>query len=141
MHYLLDTDITSYLIKRNDPHHEPVLKKLLSHSPGAISISVITVSEIASGLKQIPDHNPSYKKRVREAFEHFITTINISDFTLTAALIYGDIRATLKSKGEDIGAMDCLIAASAISEKRILVTNNVKHFSRIKNLKLENWTK
>ena len=53
--------------------------------------------------------------------------------------MYGELRARLKLKDTDIGAMDCLIASHALAEKRILVTNNAKHFSRIKELKLENW--
>jgi len=140
MNYLLDTDTTSYLLKRNSPYHQKVFKKLLSHSPQDVAISSITVSELVSGLNQIPDHDRTHKKRVKEALEHFITAINVIDFTLASALIYGEIRAQLKLKGNDIGAMDCLIAAHALSEKRILVTNNVKHFSRVKNLELGNWT-
>ena len=139
MNYLLDTDITSYLVKRNNPHHQKVLKKLLTLSPSVVAISSITVSELFSGFKQIPDHDAIHKKRIQEALEHFVTAMNIIDFTLASAMIYGEIRAELKMKGKDIGVMDCLIAAHAISEKRILVTNNLKHFSRIKKLELENW--
>lgn len=140
MNYLLDTDTTSYLIKKSATHHQAILHKLTSLSPSAVAISTITVSELASGLQQIPHHNLTYKKRLHDAFVHFITSINVIDFDYTSALVYGDIRALLKSNGKDIGAMDCLIAAHALSEKRILVTNNVKHFSRIKGLGLENWT-
>lgn len=139
MNYLLDTDITSYLLKRNHPHHKKLLKRLLSISPISIAISTITVSELISGIKQIPDQNITHKHRVTEALNHFITAMNVVDLTLTSAMIYGEIRSQLKMKGKDIGAMDCLIAAHALSEKRILVTNNIKHFSRIKNLELENW--
>jgi len=139
MHYLLDTDTTSYLIKKHSPYHQVVLNKLISLSASTVGISTITVSELASGLQQIPHHNLVYKKRLNDAFQHFITSIHVIDFNYTAALIYGDIRAELKTNGNDIGAMDCLIAAHALSEKRILVTNNTKHFSRIKGIQLENW--
>lgn len=140
MHYLLDTDITSYLIKRNSQHHQGVLRKLLTFSPERIAISAITVSELFSGVQQITHHDAVYKSRLETALTQFVTTINVLDFTLASAMIYGNTRAQLKQEGADIGSMDCLIAAHAVAEKRVLVTNNTKHFSRIKNLVLENWT-
>jgi tRNA(fMet)-specific endonuclease VapC len=139
MYYLLDTDTTSYLIKRKSPYHQKVLDKLMSFSPSAIAISSITVCELISGLKQIPDHHAMHKERIEEALKCFITEINVLDYTIASALIYGEIRSQLKLKGIDIGAMDCLIASHALSENRILVTNNIKHFKRIKGLELENW--
>ena len=60
-------------------------------------------------------------------------------FDEKASNIYGGVRAELERKGLVIGAMDMLIAAHAISLDLILVTNNVKEFSRIPNLRLENW--
>jgi len=41
--------------------------------------------------------------------------------------------------GKDTGVMDALIAAHALSQNLILVTNNTKHFGNITGLKLENW--
>lgn len=139
MHYLLDTDTTSYLIKRNSIHHHQVLARLTSLEPAAVAISSITVSELISGLQQIPHSNTVHKKRIKDALEHFITAIEVLDYTLASAMIYGELRAQLKLKGKDIGAMECLIASHALAEKRILVTNNTNHFKRIKGLELENW--
>jgi tRNA(fMet)-specific endonuclease VapC len=139
MEYLLDTDTTSYLIKRKCPQHKKVLKRLLSLQPEKIAISSITVCELTSGIQQIPDQNAQHKKQIQEAFEHFFTGIHVLDYTFASALIYGSLRAKLKITGHDIGAMDCLIASHALAEGRILVTNNLKHFKRIKNLELENW--
>ena len=47
----------------------------------------------------------------------------------------------MKKTGKLIGAMDMLIAAHALSEDLILVTNNEKEFKRIPNLVVENWVK
>jgi len=52
---------------------------------------------------------------------------------------YGKIRASLEKKGTPIGPMDMLIAACAKSRDLTLVSNNIKEFSRIENLSLENW--
>ena len=52
---------------------------------------------------------------------------------------YGEYKALLSKSGKLIDDMDMLIAATAITHNLILVTNNAKHFSRIKGLEIENW--
>ena len=56
-----------------------------------------------------------------------------------AARAYAKLRVELEAAGMPIGNMDMLIAASAIAENAILVTNNVEHFSKVVSLKIENW--
>ena len=56
-------------------------------------------------------------------------------------MAYAKLRQELEGQGNIIGSMDMLIAASAIAEDAILVTNNTAHFSRISGLKYENWLK
>ena len=56
-----------------------------------------------------------------------------------AAEQYGTIRADLEADGTPIGAIDMMIAAHARSLKAVLVTNNQKHFSKVKTLRIENW--
>ncbi len=53
--------------------------------------------------------------------------------------LFGEIRANLEKEGKVIGGYDMLIAAHALSEGLILVTNNVKEFSRIGGLIIDNW--
>ncbi len=65
--------------------------------------------------------------------------MEIVEFSQAAAVIYGVIRSDLESKGLVIGQMDMLIAAHAISLGVTLVTNNIREFSRIPDLLLENW--
>jgi tRNA(fMet)-specific endonuclease VapC len=48
-------------------------------------------------------------------------------------------RADLERQGRRIGDLDSLIAAHALAEERILVTNNLREFSRVPNLRAENW--
>jgi tRNA(fMet)-specific endonuclease VapC len=55
------------------------------------------------------------------------------------ARIFGNIRADLEKRGQPIGSYDLLIAAQALSRGLTVVTNNVKEFSRINNLGVENW--
>jgi tRNA(fMet)-specific endonuclease VapC len=65
--------------------------------------------------------------------------LEVLPYNQTAASYYGEIRSKLEIEGKVIGSMDMLIASHALSENLILVTNNLKEFSRIPKLKLENW--
>lgn len=131
MKYLLDTNICIYAIK-NRPEH--VIKKITSHSPENLAVSVITHAELIYG---------AYKsQRVEENLEAvslFLSPFEIIDFGGNDALTYGQIRANLENKGTPIGANDLLIAAQALNKGYILVTNNEKEFKRIDRINIENW--
>jgi len=131
MKYLLDTNICIYLIKSKSVR---VLEKFLSQEIGDIGISTVTVAELQYGVQksQFPQQNLA-------ALEKFLMPLNIMDFDLTATEQYGKIRVFLEQKGIPIGAYDLMIAAQALSQDVILVTNNVREFSRIPGLRLENW--
>jgi tRNA(fMet)-specific endonuclease VapC len=61
------------------------------------------------------------------------------DLSASAAEHYARLRSSLERAGTPIGAFDLLIAAHALSLDVILVTNNIREFRRIENLKVENW--
>jgi tRNA(fMet)-specific endonuclease VapC len=69
----------------------------------------------------------------------FFLPLEIVEFDRPAATIYSTIRSDLESRGLVVGAMDMLIAAHALSLNLTLVTNNVREFSRIPALVVENW--
>ena len=54
--------------------------------------------------------------------------------------MFGILRAHLERAGTLIGLYDLQIAAQAVSRNCVLITNNVREFERIPNLKVENWT-
>lgn len=130
MKYLLDTNICIYLINERP---KKVLAHFKRHSLGDIGISSVTVSELAFGVAK------SASSKNSAALEAFLLPLNVVDYDAGAAMIYGDIRATLERQGKTIGPIDMLIAASALSRQLILVTNNEKEFRRISKLKVENW--
>ena len=68
-----------------------------------------------------------------------LANIEIFDFDARAADCYGKIRAELEKKGSPIGPLDMMIAGHARSLEFTLVTNNMKEFSRVSGLRLENW--
>jgi tRNA(fMet)-specific endonuclease VapC len=127
---LLDTDTTSYVFAhRNDR----VRERFLAFAVGDIAISAITAAELVFGSAL----NPS--ERNRHAVERAIESLRVAPFDLAASRAYGRIRATLQRRGTLIGSHDMLIAAHALSLDLPLVTNNVREFSRVPGLRVENW--
>jgi len=71
-----------------------------------------------------------------EAFACRFVSLPLDD---AAAAVYGDIRARLERQGRTIGPNDLLIAAIALAHGATLVTHNTGEFSRIEELRLEDW--
>ena len=73
------------------------------------------------------------------ALSMFLANMEILGFDVEAADCYGKIRADLEKKGTPIGPLNMMIAGHAQSLGYTVVTNNVKEFSRVSALKIENW--
>lgn len=131
MRYLLDTNICIYLIKQKP---QKVLNKFQTLSISDVGISSITVAELEYGVAK-----SEQQEKNRAALLQFLLPLEIVEFNQASATIYGSIRSDLESRGLIIGAMDMLIAAHALSLGVTLVTNNIREFSRIPTLLLENW--
>ena len=127
--YILDTDISSYLIKGD---HESVTKKF-SELYDSCVISSITAAELQYGAKK------RNNKQLTQKVKAFCDLVKIVPWDEDAAKAYAKLRVELETSGTPIGNMDMLIAASALARKAVLITNNTEHFSRIKDLKLNNW--
>jgi len=133
MTYLLDTDISSYIMKRS---HYVVLKRLQRVQVGDVGISAITKSELEFGVEVSPR-----RQQDRAALDEYLRYVDVLDYASDAARHYAQIRAALKAKGAMIGANDLFIAAHARCLGMTLATNNTREFRRVTGLKLENWTK
>ncbi|NJO98392.1 MAG: type II toxin-antitoxin system VapC family toxin [Pleurocapsa sp. CRU_1_2] len=131
MKFLLDTNICIYIIKQKPPE---VLQKFNAYNVGDIGLSAITVAELEFGV-----HKSQFPQRNQQALTQFLLPLQIVDFDNAAAVVYGKLRATLENRGMLIGSLDTLIAAHALSLQVTLITNNVKEFNRVPNLKLDNW--
>ena len=132
MKFMLDTNICIYLIKQKPPK---VLKYFRAYSVGEIGISSITLAELRFGVAK-----SQHIQKNEEALDAFILPLEIADFDEKAAKVYGDIRAALEKAGNPIGSMDMLIGAHALSLGITLVTNNVREFKKVKNLKVIDWS-
>ena len=131
MKYMLDTNICVYAIKRKP---QKVSQKILEFECSDICISSIVLAELEFGICK-----SKFSLKNSVAIAVLLSSIEVVPFDRNAAKEYGDIRAKLERNGTPIGFNDMLIAAHARALNLTLVTNNVKEFSRIENLNLENW--
>ena len=132
MRYLLDTNICIYLIKNRPPSLRSRFDKL---RVGDVAVSAITCCELQFGVA-----NSARPAANEAALAQFLAPLLVLDFPASASDIYGRIRAALQKAGRPIGNYDLLLAAHAMALDLTLVSNNAKEFSRVKGLKLENWT-
>jgi len=131
MRYMLDTNICIYAIKHKP---EKVFQKLQEVEPEDVRVSSVTYAELVHGVEK----SVAVEKN-RLALSMLLANIEILDFDVDAADCYGKIRADLEKKGTPIGFLDMMIAGHAQSLGYTVVTNNVKEFSRVPDLKIENW--
>ena len=135
MNYLLDTNICIYIIKKSP---EQVLKKLEAiisdEKKNEIYLSSVTVSELYYGAEK----SNKLEKNLA-ALRGFLTPFQIVSFDSASAEIFGKVRSELERKGVVIGPYDLQIAAVAMTNDFVLVTNNTKEFKRVAGLNIENW--
>ena len=131
MRYMLDTNICIYVIKHKP---EKVLRKLQTIHPEDVCISSVTYAELVCGVEK-----SAAVEKNRLALSMLLANMEILDFDVEAADCYGKIRADLEKKGRPIGPLDMMIAGHGQSLGYTVVTNNVKEFSRVTALRIENW--
>ena len=100
-----------------------------------VSVSVITIAELLYGA-----YNSTNIDRNLSKVKEFEEAINIIDIDRKYLENYAQIKAKLRAEGKILDDFDILIAAIAIVNNCVLVTNNTKHFERIDGLTIENWT-
>lgn len=129
--YLLDTNICIYIAKRRPPE---VLRRFEQLEAGAVAMSVITYGELQFGAEKSRQAKFAHVKLTELA--EIVPVLALPE---KAAVNYGRIRAKLEQAGTPIGANDLWIAAHALAEDLVMVTNNTGEFARIPDLRLENW--
>ncbi len=129
--YLLDTNICIYFMKDRYPL---LSQKILAHSPSEFLISSITVFELEYGAEK-----SNWGDRTREKLAMFLAPFTILPFSSDDAVSAGRLRGYLEKQGTPIGSYDVQIAAQALTAGVTLITHNVGEFSRVPNLKVEDW--
>jgi tRNA(fMet)-specific endonuclease VapC len=130
VNYLLDANICVYAIKRVTS----VLERLQASSPDQFGVSAVTVAELWFGAAK-----STRPKSTRASVDAFLSPFEILPFGVDAAADYADIRKVLEKRGRPIGERDLLIAATARSRKLTVVTYNVREFTRVAELEVEDW--
>ena len=71
-----------------------------------------------------------------DSLNNFLAGVTVLSFTRDTALEFGKIRSRLRKKGELIGDIDTMIAATAKAEDLEILTDNTQHFRRIEDVEI-----
>ncbi len=132
MKFYLDTNICIFALKNKFPY---LKEKILSHHPENVKIPAIVKAELLLGAKKSNNQAAN-----QEIVEKFLFPFEIKGFNDKESIIYSKIRADLEKEGKVIGPNDLIIASIVLANIGTLVTNNVKEFSRIPGLLIQDWT-
>ncbi len=131
MIYLLDTNACiSYL----NNAASPVRQRLQELGPTTVRVCSIVEAELRFGVEKSARRASNFLK-----LDRFLSAFNSLPFDSQAAHAYARIRHELSRAGTPIGPNDLMIAAIAITNQAILVTHNVREFSRVEGLRIEDW--
>ncbi len=130
MSLVIDSDILIYFLKG----HTEIVNKLSSQPPETIFTTRINYTELLYGA-----YNSSKIQQNLSKINAFLDVLTILEFDQKASAIFAEDKAKLKRQGMLIADMDLMIASITKAQDFSLVTNNLKHFERIENLKLERW--
>ncbi|MDR0444819.1 MAG: type II toxin-antitoxin system VapC family toxin [Puniceicoccales bacterium] len=132
--YVLDTCICSYVIKQKPETAKAIAENIVKHEKNKLFITIFNHAELLTGvlLKE--------SLILRKAVESFMERLNVMYFTESASCEYAKIWSELQKRGDILDDRNMLIAACCMAENATLVTHNMKHFSSIKRLNLEDWT-
>jgi len=130
LRYLLDTNMVSDLARHPDGR---VVRRIAAVGVERIGISIIVACELRFGVIK------SGSQRLTRHVNLVLEQVAILPLEPPVEEHYADIRNTLERAGTPIGPNDLLIAAHARALGLMLVTDNVREFSRVPGLRVENW--
>ena len=133
MKYLLDTNILSELLKKRPSPH--LVDRLRSRQPRSLCTSCICVMELRFGAALRGDADIFWEKITEE----ILSKVTILPLESREAATAGSLLDSFQKAGQMIGTEDILIASTALEQGCVMVTGNVRHFSRVKDLRVENW--
>ena len=127
--YMLDTNVISDMVKNPTGRAAQRARTL----QGQLCTSIVVAAELRYGCAK--KGSPELVRRVAAILD----AIGVAALDRPADLEYGVLRAELEAAGQTIGANDLLIAAHASSMDATLVTANLREFTRVQGLRVENW--
>ena len=111
-----------------------VAEHLLALPPSEIGLPAVVAYEVWIGV--LGSQNA---QRRQSQLERFLSVVAVVPFDAMVARRAAQLRHALERRGEGIGPMDTLIAATALAHNATLVTRNVKEFGRVQGLAVSNW--
>jgi tRNA(fMet)-specific endonuclease VapC len=133
MKYLLDTNTCIRYLNRRS---ESIIHKMETVVPDEIVVCSVTRAELLFGAMKSKSSEKTLKTQ-----REFLAPLATLPFDDMAAEHYARIRAKLEIAGKPIGPNDLLIASIGLAQDLIVVTSNVREFSRVDGLKIEDWDK
>lgn len=130
LRYMLDTNIVSDMLR--NPGGMAVMRGEAA-GQATLCVSVVTACELRFGA--LKKSSEKLKRRI----DDFLLEVPPLPFETAYDGEFAEIRWRLHQTGTPIGPFDMLIAAHAKSLGLTLVTNNIREFSRVEGLKVENW--
>jgi tRNA(fMet)-specific endonuclease VapC len=128
--FLLDTNIVSDLVR----HPRGRISERISQVGEAdVCTSIVVAAELRFGAAK------KKSSRLTAQLDAVLGAIEVLALEAPVDAVYGMIRARLEQNGQPIGANDLLIAAQALALGFIVVTDNEREFSRVDDLRIENW--
>ena len=131
MIYLLDTNVCAPYLNGKSL---AIRQRLRSTNIADIAVCSVVKGELFYGAMKSNNLEKTLDRQ-----QEFLKLFVSLPFDDDASFIYGRIRAELSAKGIIIGANDLQIAAIAMVNNLILVTHNVREFSRVNGLRFEDW--
>jgi tRNA(fMet)-specific endonuclease VapC len=134
MRYVLDTTAFSAVMRRD----AGLLTFLKDYRPADIVTVPPVVAEIQYGIKRL-DSSSKKCLLLKSERDRLLSVINVLPWQSESSEKYGDIKADLERRGKPIDDFDIAIAAIAVSHNCGVITANLNHFRRIKNLEIKGW--
>ena len=131
LRYLLDTNFCIRVL-RDRPKG---LRERFNDNAEALCISDVVLYELLYGAER--SQNPA---KIRREVEHFAARLSVLPFDDDAAAHTAEIRADLEARGCVIGPYNLMIAGHARSKGLVVVSGNLREFTRVNGLRSEDWT-
>jgi len=128
--FVLDTNTLVYFF-RGDGH---VAQRLLATSPTDVAVPTVVVYELETGIARSAD--PAKR---RGQLDRLLQAVAVLPFGVDEAKASAALRARLEHEGTPIGPMDTLIAGTALANRGVLVTRNLREFGRVPGLAVVDW--
>jgi tRNA(fMet)-specific endonuclease VapC len=130
MRRTLDTNICSYILRR---HPASMIERFATLDRQQLWLSAIVAAELRFGAAKLA--SPKFSAAV----EAWLAGFDVRPWPVDAAHHYAHLRAALERAGQPVGGMDMLIAAHALAEDSVVITNNAREFLRVPGLAVEAW--